>query len=239
MTPWGGRIEFRPQTASTMDDAQALEDGGAPDGSLVWAGHQTAGRGRHPGRLWVSAPGDNLLFTVFWSPSRFRVPEFAPSLTVGLGVCLWLEEMGLGPGFPVSLKWPNDVYLGDAKVAGILVRRRWTSAGPLSVHAGIGVNLKPPRDSRGFRTEAASLTAAGVTLGPDQALTGLLHALAAALDHADPRRACEQRLWRRNLPLELTSPDGPGRSGIARGLDGWGRLLWDGPEGPEAVSSGE
>jgi BirA family biotin operon repressor/biotin-[acetyl-CoA-carboxylase] ligase len=238
MTPWGGRTEYRSTTSSTMDDAQALEDSGAPDGSLVQAGFQTAGRGRYPDRSWVSAPDENLLFTVYWSPNRFRVPEFAPSLTVGLGLCLWLEALDLGPRAPVSLKWPNDVYLGDQKVAGILVRRRWTAGGPRSVHAGIGVNLKPTLDPSGFRTPAANLADFGFRQSPAEALDGLLHALAVALDHPDPRGACESRMWRRGADLELNLPGGRDH-GVVVGLDPEGQLVWDTPRGRQTVSSGE
>lgn len=237
MTPWGGRAEYRSTTSSTMDDARALEDAGAPDGSLVQAGFQSAGRGRHEGRAWVSAADDNLLFTVFWSPNRFRVPEFAPSLTVGLGVCLWLEALGLDAS--VALKWPNDVYLGDRKLAGILTRRRWTASGPRSIHAGIGVNLRPPTGEGDFRTPPASLVDFGLDLTPAQALDGLLHALAVALDHPEPRQACEARLWRRGQALELERPGQPVATGTVVGLDLQGRLIWDRDGHQEMVSSGE
>lgn len=241
MTPWGGRVEARETTASTMDDARALEDSGAPDGSLVWARHQTAGRGRLADRAWVDEPGSSLLFTAYWSPARFRVPEFAPSLTVGLGVCLWLEQLGLAADAPVSLKWPNDVYLGEKKVAGILVRRRLTAAGPQSIHAGIGINLSNPGDQTGFRRPATSLAAAGVTLSPEEALEGLLPALAAALVHPDPRGECEARLWRRGAEAELSIPDAqsPARVGLVAGVDPAGRLLWRVGGVLELVSSGE
>lgn len=221
-----------------MDDARVLEDRGEPEGSVAWAGFQSAGQGRHPGRVWNGDPGSSLLFTVYWKPDRFLVPTFAPSLTVGLGVCLWLEGLG-APSLVPALKWPNDVYLGDRKVAGILVRQRWSASGAGSVHAGIGVNLAPPSDSQGFRTAAAALADAGIALTPEQALWSLLPALAQALVHPDPRSACEQRLWRRGGEMDLTVPGASPRRGLVRGLDPEGRLLWHGPEGHQAVSSGE
>jgi len=222
-----------------MDDAQALEDRGAPDGSLVQAGFQTAGRGRHAGRLWQADAGRQLLFTIFWRADRFRRPEFAPSLVVGLGLCLWLEA--LVPGAPVALKWPNDLYLGDRKAAGILVRRRVTASGAGTVHAGLGVNLLPPSDPAGFRTPPASLSDLGLTLDPEAALESLLPALARALDEPDPRSACEARLWRRGQRWELSVPgrEGPGLDGVVRGLDPEGRLWFEGPRGLEAIRSGE
>ena len=239
-TPWGGEIFHRETTASTMDDAQNLEDQGAPEGSLAWADVQTAGRGRHPGRTWVGEPGAGLLFTVYWSPDRFKDQVFASSLTVGLGVCLWLESLGLPKDLPVSLKWPNDVYLADRKLAGILVRRRWGTPVPGAVHAGIGINLQPPRSVEPLRTHPGSLADGGIRITPAEALEGLLPRLAAALDLRDPRAACELRLWRRGRSLEMTLPGEPGpRRGLVRGLDPSGGLVWETSEGLETLSSGE
>lgn len=236
-TPWGGRYSYRASTTSTMDDAQILEASGEPDGSLAWAGFQTAGRGRHAGRRWSAQPGASLLFTVYWAPTRFQDPGFAASLTVGLGVCLWLESLGLSSDFPVSLKWPNDVYLADRKVAGILVRRRID--GPGTVHAGIGVNLLPPEVQGEFRTPPGSIFEAGVECTPAQALEGLLPFLAQALDHPDPQTACAQRLWKAGQTLSLVLPDGSRRTGTVKGLDGTGSLLLEGEAGVEVIHSGE
>jgi len=223
-----------------MDDAQELEDRGEPDGSVAWAGVQTAGRGRHPGRVWHGELSASLTFTVYWHPSQFRVPGFVPSLTVGLGLCLWLEGLGWASTDPVRLKWPNDVYRGDRKLAGILVRQRWNNAGPGRVHAGIGVNLLPPAPTVSLRTPSASVAEGGLDLSPAQALSSLLPALAAALDHPAPRQACEERLWRLGAEMELSLPgDDQPRRGIVRGLDDRGQLVWDRPSGREVVSSGE
>ena len=240
-TPWGGRVFFRPSTTSTMDDAQALEARGEPDGSVAWAAQQSAGRGRHPGRAWYGSPHASLMFTVYWKPTRFLVGAFAPSLTVGLGVCLWLESLGLGPEFPVALKWPNDVYLADRKAVGILVTRRWGASGSGAIHAGIGVNLQMPASGEAFRTPPISLAEAGILLTPEDALRSLLPFLAQALDHRQPRQACEARLWRRGQELELMDSveQGVPRCGLVHGLDEAGRLLWDDGRGLRALSSGE
>ena len=240
-TPWGGGVFFQETTSSTMDDARELESRGEPDGSVAQAGYQTSGRGRHAGRVWQAAPGQNLLFTVFWNPKRFLVSRFAPSLTVGLGVCLWLEGLALDAAFPVRLKWPNDVYLGDRKVAGILVRQQWGASGGGSIHAGIGINLVPAEDASAYRTPPISVAEVGLLLKPEVALRGVLDGLAEALQCADPRAECEARLWRLAATMELSTPDADGhlRRGLVRGLDEQGRLIWDGPLGVETLSSAE
>lgn len=236
-TPWGGSVFYRAVTASTMEDAQALEDLGEPDGSVAWAGTQTAGRGRQ-GRTWTDG-GSSLLFTVYWKPSRFRELSFAPSLTVGLGVCFWLESLDLPPGLPVALKWPNDVYLDGRKLAGILVRRRMSGSGEGSVHAGIGINLRAPFDGSGFRTPPSSLEEAGFTGSPEDALAQLLPHLARALEHPDPRSACEERLWKRGERLELSAGGRAAEPGWVRGLDPQGGLLWEPGSGLQTITFGE
>jgi BirA family biotin operon repressor/biotin-[acetyl-CoA-carboxylase] ligase len=220
-----------------MDDAQDLEDLGEPDGSVAWAGTQTAGRGRQ-GRTWTDG-GSSLLFTVFWHASRFRVLSFAPSLTVGLGLCLWLESLALPSQLPVALKWPNDVYLADRKLAGILVRRRMSGSSDGSIHAGVGVNLRSPFGAPEFRTPPVSLAEAGLSPAPDAALNGLLPYLAQALDHPDPRSACEERLWKRGQTIELSAGGRPPASGKVLGLDAQGCLLWETAAGVQTVAFGE
>lgn len=236
-TPWGGRIVYRPVTGSTMDDAQALEDAGVPEGSVAWAGYQTAGRGRHTGRTWRAEAGQGLLFTAYWNPERFAHPSFAPSLVVGLGVCLWLESLGLSASAPVALKWPNDVFWGDRKVAGILVRRRITSRGG-SLHAGFGINLRTPAGEE-FRRPVTSLADAGVELSAELALAGLLPYLAQALAFTDAHALVVQRLWKRGEVIEVSLPERATVLGRVSGLTPEGALLLETEAGLFAIVSGE
>jgi hypothetical protein len=75
---------------------------------------------------------------------------------------------------------------------------------------------------------------------PAEALKTLLPHLAAALDHPDPRGACEQRLWKLGSSLDLTLPDGQvSRTGVVIGLDPSGSLVWEGPGGREVITSAE
>lgn len=136
-----GRFEPRvlAVTCSTNDDALALGHGGASEGTVVLAEHQTAGRGRR-GDAWVSPPGTNLLFSLLLQPTVglatwTRLPHLA-----GLAVCRALESQ-----FPAltepHLKWPNDLYLDDRKLAGILVESRSTGGRPPCAVVGIGLNV--------------------------------------------------------------------------------------------------
>ncbi len=115
------------KTESTMQDAARLADEGAPHLSAVVADEQTAGQGRH-GRNWIS-PRGGLYCTVI-----LRRKQPAPIITLALGLALRQAV-----DVPCDLRWPNDVLMGNRKLAGILA----------SVHrdvllAGIGVNLTDP-----------------------------------------------------------------------------------------------
>ena len=99
----------------------------APHGTLVVADYQTTGRGRN-GRAWVSAPGENLLFSVLLHVEAVEQPAILP-LMVGHAVCVAIDDLvtqlgrGGGSANRPLVKWPNDVLLGGHKVAGILCDR--------------------------------------------------------------------------------------------------------------------
>ncbi len=122
---------------STNDKALELAEAGAPDGTLVVADEQTAGRGRLD-RRWVTLPGGALAFTLVLRPSRQEQDQlglFAP--LCGLVVALGLEDLGLA----AQIKWPNDVLLDRRKTCGVLVESRWQGGALISLAAGIGVNI--------------------------------------------------------------------------------------------------
>jgi BirA family biotin operon repressor/biotin-[acetyl-CoA-carboxylase] ligase len=136
-TSWIGRtLVSKPVTASTNSDAVALGRSAAPDGTVVIADEQTAGRGRL-GRGWVSRPGLNLYMSVLLRPPI--VPAVAPQLALvaGLAVAEALEDEGLEP----TIKWPNDVLLGGRKVCGVLTELEAETDRVDFVVVGIGVNL--------------------------------------------------------------------------------------------------
>lgn len=118
-----------------MDEAAALAAAGEPEGIVVVANEQTAGRGR-AGRTWMSPPGSSLLCSIFLRPS---VPpeRLAPlALVAGVAVAEAIESFGPTP----TLKWPNDVWLNDRKVAGILVTSRTGPDGIVAI-LGVGINI--------------------------------------------------------------------------------------------------
>ena len=126
-------------TSSTMDDAHAMAAGGAPAGTVVLADRQTAGRGR-AGRRWASASGQGIWMTVIERPNDRRALDVL-SIRLGLRAARVLDRWAASR---VRLKWPNDLYVGEGKLAGILVEARWRADRLDWVAIGIGVNVRIP-----------------------------------------------------------------------------------------------
>ena len=125
------------ETGSTNQDAFRLAEDGVPDGTVVMAESQTAGKGRL-GRKWESPTGVNLYCSVVLRPQI--MPYEAPQLTFlsAVAVARAIEiETGLAP----SIKWPNDILVDGCKVAGLLNEMSAETDRVAFVVLGIGVNL--------------------------------------------------------------------------------------------------
>src|ERR1700749_4986810 len=125
------------RTASTNTVARELAAAGAPHGTVVTAGEQTAGRGRQ-GRAWTAPPDSALLYSAIvrdLGPRQAVLP-----LAVPLAVCETAER--LRPGTRCKVKWPNDVHLDGRKLAGILIEARPQDQWAVG---GVGMNLTLPR----------------------------------------------------------------------------------------------
>ncbi len=159
---------------STMIEAARLASQGAPSGTAVVADEQTAGQGRL-GRTWHSAPGDGLYVTVV-----LRVPELKPAITMALGVAVAdaIEEVS---GVKADLRWPNDILIGDRKLAGILTQYEHGA-----VLAGIGVNVNHLEFSGEMRAIATSLR---IATGLEHDRERLLEAILRRVPTANPETA--------------------------------------------------
>jgi len=141
------RVVVFDSTASTMDDAHELSAVGAPSGTIILADRQDAGRGRN-GRRWASASGQGIWMTIIERPNDPRVVDVL-SIRVGIRAAAALDRYAPSP---VGLKWPNDLFVGDGKLAGILIEARWHASQLDWVAIGIGVNVRAPV---GFASAAA------------------------------------------------------------------------------------
>src|SRR3954464_4771732 len=103
-------------TDSTNSRARELAEAGAPQGTVVTAGEQSAGRGRQ-GRSWTAPPGKALLYSAVLRPLDER--HMLLPLAVPIAVCAAAES--LRPEVECTIKWPNDVWVEGRKLAGILI----------------------------------------------------------------------------------------------------------------------
>lgn len=125
------RLLIRESVQSTNDEVRVLAQAGAPDGLILLAERQTAGRGRR-GAAWFSPAGESLAFSILVRPDEPKALWPRLALAAGLAVAEAVESFGLQAG----IKWPNDVWIGHRKVAGILVE-----AGSDFAVVGIGLNV--------------------------------------------------------------------------------------------------
>lgn len=220
---------------STSDEVLRLARQGAAHGTVVVAREQTAGRGR-VGRHWVSPPGNlylSVLLRLGLPPVRIAEASFVTALAVADMVDVLLPVRA-------SLKWPNDVLVSGAKIAGILVEQ---AEGVAIV--GIGVNVAhcptgtaypvtslATEGSRGFR-DAGEVTVDAVR---DALLTALAARLNAWLAHGFPP-------IRADWLARAHAPGTPLRAGTVEGtfatLDADGALLLDTDSGRRRILGGE
>lgn len=132
-------VELLETTTSTIDVAHRRAAAGAASGTLVVADCQTAGRGRG-GNRWSSPPGTGLWLTLIERP-RDGSGLGVLSLRTGLRAARALDRFAPEP---VRLKWPNDLYVEEKKLGGVLIEARWREARIDWVAIGIGINVAVP-----------------------------------------------------------------------------------------------
>src|SRR4029078_9397521 len=133
----GNKIVVVDATGSTNDLVWEAEARGAPEGFVVFAERQNAGRGRY-GRRWESEPHQGLWFSVLLRPivAMNESPQLT-SLLAGVAAATIRAETGC----IVSIKMPNDIYLAGRKIAGVLVGGRNANGGRYVAVAGMGLNV--------------------------------------------------------------------------------------------------
>jgi BirA family transcriptional regulator, biotin operon repressor / biotin---[acetyl-CoA-carboxylase] ligase len=141
----GRRLEVWADVTSTMDRLAELAAAGAPDGTVVIADRQTAGRGRFQ-RPWLAPAGTALLMSVLFRPELppARVAQVPMALALGL-----LDGLAAcaGCALPIGLKWPNDLVWRDLKLAGLLAEAMWGADGVAEVRVGLGLNVHQAPDA--------------------------------------------------------------------------------------------
>ena len=167
MPKFGSPHRHLRETGSTNDVARELADAGAPSGTIVTAARQSSGRGRR-GRVWSAPEGRALLMSAIL---RRLAPEQALlPLAIPVAVCEAIESVG-GPRCDV--KWPNDVWIDDRKVAGVLIEARLPDWAVIGI--GVNVAIEPDEFPADLRWPATSI-GGGVTV------SAAFEAICATLD---------------------------------------------------------
>lgn len=213
------RLHYEPRCSSTQDLARNAAIAGADQGWTVVTDLQLEGRGRH-GREWLAPSETAVLFSTILQPPVDVLP-LLPLLTA-LSVAGGIE---VATGVVAQLKWPNDVLVGDHKLAGILLEH----PGGAAVILGVGVNVN--QQAADLPSGATSLlTLTGRSLDRELLLAAILNDLANAYDRAD-REGVEWIVpgWRSRSSM-LGKPvafqrDGATIRGVAEDLGGDGALL--------------
>jgi BirA family biotin operon repressor/biotin-[acetyl-CoA-carboxylase] ligase len=241
--PWTD-VVCLPVTDSTNHVAMEMAENGAPDGIVVVADEQTAGRGRM-GRRWVSPAGRNLYVSLLLRPSVPTVDAPRLALVAGVALADAVEAVGVS----ASLKWPNDLYCGGRKAAGILAEMASDPDGVRHVVIGVGLNVNMeeadfPPDLRGTATSLR--IRAGRVFRRVDVLARFLDAFRTRYEEflgggfSSLRDGWDRRDFLRGRRV-LLRRQGVEGWGTADGLDAAGalRFLPDGCPAIESVHSGE
>ena len=226
-------VRFEEVTRSTQETALRLAEDGAPEWTLVAAGHQTQGRGRL-GRTWKDEPGGALLFSLVLRPSL--PPELGGLLSLLAGTAM-AEACDEVADQRAACKWPNDVLVSGRKAGGILAESRLAGDRFEFVALGIGVNLGAP---------PADLPGAGAVRAEDaDLLAGFLRAFAGRYEPAHPAfgrtvvAAYRTRCATLGTAVRATTGRGDVVEGEAVDVDETGALMIRVADRIEAVRFGE
>ena len=233
----GFRLLELEAVTSTNDIVRRLAEEGEPAGLIVSAAQQTAGRGRH-GRTWQSPPG-NLYASLLLRPARPAREVASLSLVTALALAEAIERETGGRITP-ELKWPNDLQLAGAKLAGILLELEpagGEGCAWLIVGMGVNVGWAPQAD---LPYPATCLAALGSSTTPRELLAALAAALRPRLDcwardgFAPQRRDWLARAIGRGGPVSVRLGDRSARGRLID-VDAAGALRLEQPDGTVAT----
>lgn len=223
----GQIIKYLPACQSTNDEASDLIARSDPaEGTLVVTDHQTTGRGQR-GNAWEAQPGQNLTASLILKPTFLRATDqFWLNMAVSLGITDTLQPI---LGDMLRIKWPNDIYVGDRKLGGILIEN--TLHGYSIAWSVVGVGLNVNQTEFGYPTATSVQQQAPLPSGYD--LPGLLRLVCERIEPRYLQLRSGQRSGLKKDYLELLyryqqehsfETDGRAFRGTITGIDPSGRL---------------
>lgn len=221
-----GKVAVLPVIDSTnqylLDRISELRSGDA-----CVAEYQQAGRGRR-GRKWFSPFGANLYLSMYWRLEQGPAAAIGLSLVIGIIMAEVLQELGAEN---VRVKWPNDLYLGDRKLAGILVELTGKTGDAAQIVIGAGINLSMRHAESDIINQGwVNLQEAGVVIDRNTLAVRLINALRSALQSFEQEGLSPWlSRWKKldnfiDRPVKLIIGERE-IFGISRGIDAQGALL--------------
>lgn len=129
-----------PQINSTNKYAkQRIKDALSVHGEVIWTSHQTEGKGQRE-KVWNDEPGNSVLMSLVLLENLEKFNPFTLNALVSVNVCKYLQT--LSPKSKITVKWPNDIFIGDKKTCGILIENGWKGQEWIQSVVGIGINVR-------------------------------------------------------------------------------------------------
>jgi BirA family transcriptional regulator, biotin operon repressor / biotin---[acetyl-CoA-carboxylase] ligase len=224
--PFEYGLSWHEQIGSTNDVAIAAAEAGAPEGLVVAANAQSAGRGR-AGRSWSSPAGAGLYVSVVLRPPS----QSLPLLTIAAGVAI-AEGIQAATALDACVKWPNDVCVGSRKLAGILAEAGSSTAAVHHVVLGFGINVRPSAYPPDVVARATSIESElGRSVDRGLVLAECLAALTNRYRKLQSGAAADViGAWRRRAATHMGRPvewddDRGSHRGVAHDIDATGALM--------------
>ena len=205
------------------------------EGDIVWADEQSAGRGQR-GHKWESRKGENITFSVVLEPKFLpAIKQFLISEVVALAMVDALRYYGIG----AKIKWTNDIYVGDKKLAGILIEHKLSGSNLSRTVVGSGLNVNQMEFSSELPNPVSMRQLTRLELDCAEVLSRVAEALMARYEML--RQGEEERLqtdyqellYRRDALHWYFLPDGSRFRGTIRGVEPTGALRIENEKGVE------
>lgn len=223
------------KTIDSTNNRIALDKEELPDRTVYMTDFQTAGKGQR-GNGWESAKAENLLFSILFKPADILAEnQFIISQAVTLGIIGYVRSKGI----EARIKWPNDIYVGDKKICGILIENAVNGDKLVSSIVGIGFNLNQLSFSEWIPNPISLSAMTDVRYDLKEELLSLLHFIFSEYDKRSPET--EERyvasLYRLGKPASYVhTVSGKTFTGSIKGVDRMARVLIDTEEGEKAFA---
>lgn len=232
----GQEMHHLPAVLSTNTYATELLSKSNPaDGTVILTYNQTAGRGQI-GSKWESAPDKNVSMSIIFYP-KFLAAQAQFSLNAAVSLAVY--DVVSQYVNDVKVKWPNDIYIGKKKVAGILIQNTLSGMNLQTAVVGIGLNVNQTE----FLSDAPNPTSLFLETGKEVSLSITVGALAAALEkrylqlkngkQKEMRREYIMNMYRFGKPFAYQRMDNSYFTGIITGISDFGKLVIDTEIGEE------